>query len=519
MFASYLILLVSASFCSGKYGSLVAYQLVLSTLSFLSVKSRRKSTHIFSTLSIFIGLSFCFWQFLQLPIVLYFVAVLVLTLLLYSLPFYLSSRFYRRISYGFTFPFFFTLCSYAYRSLSPWSTQGLPDLATAESFYVPLASLFGIDGLTFLSSIIPSTLPLLYSHYHRSHSLYRNNTDKPKTELYLLSLTLILLFLTNAVDSVSFNHPDPVVPVSGVLLPRFQPPDYSVDGANEERIQVERKSIDWAFDVSERVAAESKIIVWTESMLNVSDYVNNVSTREELWERSMKFSAKYSVYLVFTYHCSYPNGTILNELVISDPQGDVIGSYSKRHPVFIAESTVEAATWSTSPLLVDTEFGKLGLAICHDLDFPSFIYELRNADLIIIPAWDWRQLSRNTFGSALRSAELGVPLLRVTHAGWSAVTNKFGKHVFGVSHFSREEDLETDCPDWIGQCNSAGILTFTVPISVKGRVTLNSFVSGGYILFPFLFSFFIISWFNSLLHRRNLDFSEVPLYLTKSLNW
>jgi predicted amidohydrolase len=61
------------------------------------------------------------------------------------------------------------------------------------------------------------------------------------------------------------------------------------------------------------------------------------------------------------------NGRVYNSSVLISPKGDVIGIYHKIHPTIGEIET--GITPGTEPLVFRTDFGKVGMAICFDLNF------------------------------------------------------------------------------------------------------------------------------------------------------
>lgn len=95
-----------------------------------------------------------------------------------------------------------------------------------------------------------------------------------------------------------------------------------------------------------------------------------------------------------------PDGQLLEERVRStcwvfDDQGQVVGRYDKIH-LFDVEVEDGHGRYCESqifepgeePLLVETPWGKLGVAICYDLRFPELFRHLRElgAEMIALPA-------------------------------------------------------------------------------------------------------------------------------------
>ena len=79
------------------------------------------------------------------------------------------------------------------------------------------------------------------------------------------------------------------------------------------------------------------------------------------------------------------NGELYNSAVIVD-NGGRLASYRKAH-LWNAEKTCGFVAGSAHPPVVDTEFGRLGLVICYDLEFPEWVRRVAmdGAELLCAP--------------------------------------------------------------------------------------------------------------------------------------
>ncbi|KAL0212640.1 hypothetical protein RCL1_006266 [Eukaryota sp. TZLM3-RCL] len=464
---SLIVLTIASAFANGRFSSFLAYQVQIFTLSFSTQFFKSQSAYSLSVLaSLYTGAFIGFNGVVSMPFYMFPVVVLVVSGLLYIAPHFAALSLSSRVSYPISFPVFFSVCSFFFRTLSPWSCQGLPALASSQSFYVPILSYVGIEGLSYVSVALPCVL----GHICKMLKEFQQNMPKFTMSKMLLFGLSLLIFSANVFTSYDFTNYPRTIEVSGIVMPRHDVP--AITSSN--RAEFERRALDWAFDLSTDVAHQSKLIVWSETMVNVS-ITSTFNTFDELFIRARDFTKSHSVYLVTTYHLNYENGTVFNELAVFS-NGELLGKYTKVNLVFLAEDHITPADSKEKPLLIDTEFGRLGLLICHDLDFPFFTSHLQSADLVIVPAWDWKGIPRNTFGSTLRAAELGIPIVRVTHAGWSAVTDHVSNHLFGASHFSRP----IECPEWVSQlgstCESGGVLQFSMPVPIGRRFVLFAYI-------------------------------------------
>ncbi|MBE9609341.1 carbon-nitrogen hydrolase family protein [Chitinilyticum piscinae] len=88
--------------------------------------------------------------------------------------------------------------------------------------------------------------------------------------------------------------------------------------------------------------------------------------------------------------CSDIPGKVFNSTLVYDPQGNCQARYDKVHLFNFdsgSERFCESATIAAGAraVLVDTPFGRMGLAICYDLRFPE-LFRQEQADFWVLPA-------------------------------------------------------------------------------------------------------------------------------------
>jgi omega-amidase len=102
---------------------------------------------------------------------------------------------------------------------------------------------------------------------------------------------------------------------------------------------------------------------------------------------------KAKVYLVAGSIPEREEGRIYNTSFIYNPDGELIGRHRKMHlfdidvPGQIQFKESETLTPGNEVTVVETDFGKLGVAICYDIRFPelSRLMTLQGAELLIFP--------------------------------------------------------------------------------------------------------------------------------------
>ncbi|WP_041417834.1 carbon-nitrogen hydrolase family protein [Shewanella woodyi] len=153
-----------------------------------------------------------------------------------------------------------------------------------------------------------------------------------------------------------------------------------------------------------RVAAEPQLVVLPECCLlfgghesHQLEYAGEASAETtELKTALSELAARYDIYLVAgTIPVRSEDGRVYSRTYLFDNTGSTLGDYDKLHlfDVDVADGTKQYRESDTfcpgeKITVIDTPFGKLGLAICYDLRFPDLFRAMRlaGAELIALPS-------------------------------------------------------------------------------------------------------------------------------------
>ncbi len=228
---------------------------------------------------------------------------------------------------------------------------------------------------------------------------------------------------------------------------------------------------DWFLDGSRRESrAGARLVAWPEQSLLVLS-----GDEASFLERAARVAADARVYLAMgmaAIHLGDPH-PFENKLVIVDPEGRVIATYRKVHPVPGWEAGIMQAGRDPIPV-VATSAGRLAATICFDADFPDFVRTAgrQDADAIVVVANDWKAIdSLHLQMHAFRAIENGAPLVRAAASGLSAAFDPWGR-VLGVASFFGGSDgtmiaqvpiahvatLYARLGDWLGWLSVMGTL-------------------------------------------------------------
>lgn len=162
----------------------------------------------------------------------------------------------------------------------------------------------------------------------------------------------------------------------------------------------------------------------------------------EYLELISRFAAENNVYVVAGLAAlpDGPAGLIENKVVVFAPDGRWSEPYFKAHPV-PGEPVVAG---DGKPLLFDTRFGRLAVLICFDADFtaPARNAARGGADLLVVPSNDWAEITPlHAQMAAFRGMETGLPILRPTTNGLSAVISPSGDISASADSFAGQDVL------------------------------------------------------------------------------
>lgn len=184
------------------------------------------------------------------------------------------------------------------------------------------------------------------------------------------------------------------------------------------------KRIDALFERSAAAAGTgAALVVWPEGSAQY-----DAPLEAEFVRRAQAFVRQHGVYLVAgTLRIPVdPAAAMDNQALVFAPSGQLAFAYRKAVPV-PGEDIV--AGDGEIPTL-DTPFGRLGVVICFDADFPAKVRQAsrRGVDVLAIPANDWRAITPLHGQMArFRAIENGFAVVRAASNGWSVIADPAGR--------------------------------------------------------------------------------------------
>jgi apolipoprotein N-acyltransferase len=344
---------------------------------------------------------------------------------------------------------------YLYSILFPWGTWcTIPYSQSGSLPLLQLLSLTGMWGVTFLVYWFASTVNWVWEK-HFDWKLTR--------QAVLIYAVVFMAILSYGLIRMNFFRPPSALVRTASLgrLPSKATQIYEsyvnrIASANPSSATVSDEDIDNVlrasmkeiqdelFSVSAKEAqAGAKIIIWAENSAPVLKQDKSALVGEEqIINRGKQFASKENVYLGMSLQVVYnPKVLLDNRFVLVAPDGVIALDYFKAHPIFPAESSV-TLNRSTQIPLTATQYGRLSVVICHDMDFHRLLQQAGRAssDIVFDPSADWKDIDPfHTQMAKFRAIEQGFSMVRPTYKGLSMATDYQGS-VLSVMDYYQSND-------------------------------------------------------------------------------
>jgi apolipoprotein N-acyltransferase len=252
------------------------------------------------------------------------------------------------------------------------------------------------------------------------------------------------------------------------LQPYFETPGHFVDAEQQkERLQIISEQ------AREAAAQNAEVILTPELAFGFDPQV-------EYTDELKALAAETGAYIFVNYGVDTGEGW-RNEAVLLSPEGEFGEVYGKNH-VFPGEPRIITA--GVYPVN-ETPVGRLASIICHDANFTDSARHLaRNgAQLVSVGSFEWSGFSEHKYTHAImRAVENRVAVIKADSSYSSAIIDPYGRIIqLSVLTSGGQQILVDDVPlgtgqtvtsrlgDWLGWAALAGLIGFTVYMSVEKR--------------------------------------------------
>lgn len=310
----------------------------------------------------------------------------------------------------------------------PFGTWGVDAYVQVDVPLLPqFAAVAGIWGVSFLVFWFASAMQCLFPP--------RGAGNWNAIRAFVPAFVLALAFGTIRVATA----PAPVA-YAGVAALTAPPglPDRFFDGCTARsdfdcRDAGARKRMDALFSQAAMAAKDgASLIVWPEAGVQY-----DARLEHEFIARAGDFARTHHAYLVAGV-ARVPDDAkapLENKAMVFTPAGGLAFEYHKAvpvpgEPIVAGDGAVKA---------IDTPFGRLGVIICFDADFPMLVRKAgqQGVDVLAIPANDWRAITPMHGEMArYRAIENGFSIVRAASNGLSLAAGPDGKVLARVDAYS-----------------------------------------------------------------------------------
>ena len=180
-------------------------------------------------------------------------------------------------------------------------------------------------------------------------------------------------------------------------------------------------------------AAGAKVIFWSEGNVVITP-----EGRQAFLDRAGAFAREHGVYLAAAVlELAYDSTLSDNKVVMIAPDGTAAFTYVKTKSWYPTGSDGILKT-------VDTPYGRIGAAVCFDMDFPSFIqrFARMGTDIVVVPSFDSERIRPyHTEVGLFRAVESGFSMVRQVSAGTSMAVDWTGRVLARQDHFATADRL------------------------------------------------------------------------------
>ena len=316
---------------------------------------------------------------------------------------------------------------------------------------VQILSITGMWGITFLIMWCATTVNALWEHQFNWRSV--------KGKLGGFVLVLLAVFLYGSARVGFFPPSSQTVEAATITL------DRAIASAADSPITAD-------FNLSsdaQRAAARPKIEASVDQMLSRTEMALQGGAKLVSWEegsgrvldedktqtldRVAALAKQYNAYLQVSLEVLTRTPSqhfVYNQSILVDNTGTILWIYNKSYPTFPVESAITIPGDGKIPV-INTQYGRLGTAICNDLHFTTLIHQAgqQGVDILVTPyhsgypfAWE------DSVVATYRGIENGFSLVRPAGTGLSTITDYQGRVLASQNFFT----------------NNVGIMMTSVPI-------------------------------------------------------
>lgn len=272
-----------------------------------------------------------------------------------------------------------------------------------------MLSVFGIWIFVFISSWLVSTINYSWEN--------KFNWKKIK-KIVLIFLSVIFIIFLFGFAKINLTPQSDTVKVAAIILIPLDGEPTTMNNLWEEKSYSPYEETIFRIENLTKTAAtnDAKIISFQEHAITI-----NEKDQQKIRKDYQRIAKENNIYLSITYSYYSEDEKGENKHLLIDNKGEIKLDYSKRFLLGLGPFG-ETGVFKKGPEIiqsVNTLHGKIGISICRDMDFLSFIRQAgkANVDIMLSPSYDWPKSIGP--GYSFRTIENGFSFIRPTYNGYS----------------------------------------------------------------------------------------------------
>jgi apolipoprotein N-acyltransferase len=330
----------------------------------------------------------------------------------------------KRIVSTLLFPTVYVIMDYITILTNPSGSYGTLIHTQSSLPLLQLVSITGIWGVTFLIMWTASIINWLWD----------NSFDKKKIRLAFLVFGIPFLSiiicgqyrLSNAIDS-------PTVRIASINSTKAE---FQHRMTTNFDSLVEKANQGYLRNCETAASSGAKIIFGRETIISLP-----VDKEPNFIEKAKTIAIRDSIYIGIPINVipeENSNENPENKIIWISPTGETLFTYHKAKPTYPGECDYGDGIIK----YFDSPYGRIGSAICFDMDFPFLISQTgkMDIDIMLVPGSDWKEISPyHSYVASARGIENGFNMVRSTYKGFSASFDYKGRLLSANDFFKTNE--------------------------------------------------------------------------------
>lgn len=371
----------------------------------------------------------------QIPISGFIYYIITLMISIFTSLVFIIDRIYSRRLKGIVstlvLPSVYVIMEYITIRTNPGGAIGA--LANTQSSLplLQLISITGIFGVTFVILWTASVVNWLWDNAFDKYAL------RKALWVYIVPVAIIILYGQIRLAHVSTEG---TVRIASINIPKMDMKHIFYDYPDSVNERINSTFLDNCHVAS---LSKAKIVFGIEEMINIP-----YDKEGEYLEKAKAAAERDSIYIglsLLIYPVNYPHARPMNKITWISPRGDILFTYYKAKP-----TPGEGSYGDGIIRYFDSPYGRIGSAICFDMDFPSLIGQVHdmNIDIMLVPGNDYKEITPyHTYVASFRALEQGFNLVRAASRGLSASFNHKGELISSQNYFTTDDViLYSDVP-------------------------------------------------------------------------